>query len=650
MGSSMEGIQTAYQGFAKQNYTMLDNLKLGYGGTKGEMSRLLSDATKLTGVKYDISNLDDVYSAIHAVQGELGITGTTAKESAETFSGSLASMKAAFSNVLGGLSLGQDIQPALQALATTTSTFFINNFFPMVANVLKALPAAIVTFFQAAAPSFMAAGSNLLSNLGIGISGGMAGLMASISTTIAPIVESFKTVFGQIPVLFQTIMASLSPFIEMIAIAFTKLDFTGLQTLIAAIIPAITNAFTVMMGIVAPAIGMVVDSFVKMWNAAQPLIAVLATALMPVLQILGAFIGGVLKGILIGISSAFSAIGTVITFLTPVIAFLVNGFKAIVPALTTVATWVGFVIGFFGSLGGAGTSLKTMLTSAFTNIKNSISIAGSGISKVISVIKSVFNSLKGAGGSLKTVLSGAWNGIKSVISTVGGSIKAVINAIKSVFNGLKTTGSSLKSGLSSSFNGIKNVVSSVAGSIKGTIETIKTVFNGLKNIDISGAGSAIMNGFLGGLKKTYEGVKTFVGGIAGWIKDHKGPIDYDRKLLIPAGNAIMGGLNSSLADKFKDVKKTVSGMAGDLSGQFDVAPSSFEATKSIVYGMSASQAKSQMSASGNKTSKESEIIQLLREMKNLTVVLDDGTIVGKLAPALNRYLGNETSMAGRFGR
>ena len=125
MGTSMESIQYAYQGFAKQNYTMLDNLKLGYGGTKAEMERLLADATKLTGVEYDINNLNDVYNAIHAVQEELGITGTTARESAETFSGSLASMKSAFSNVLGGLSLGQDIQPALQALAETTSTFFL---------------------------------------------------------------------------------------------------------------------------------------------------------------------------------------------------------------------------------------------------------------------------------------------------------------------------------------------------------------------------------------------------------------------------------------------------------------------------------------------------------------------------------------------
>ena len=100
MGTSMELIQNAYQGFAKQNYTMLDNLKLGYGGTKTEMERLLKDAQKISGIEYDINNLSDVYNAIHVIQGELGITGTTAKEASETLQGSFASMKASWNNFL----------------------------------------------------------------------------------------------------------------------------------------------------------------------------------------------------------------------------------------------------------------------------------------------------------------------------------------------------------------------------------------------------------------------------------------------------------------------------------------------------------------------------------------------------------------------
>lgn len=140
MGTSMESIQNAYQGFAKQNYTMLDNLKLGYGGTKSEMERLLADAQKLTGVEYNIDNLSDVYEAIHVIQGDLDITGTTAKEAASTLSGSLASMKAAFTNVLGNLALGEDIIPSLAGLIGSVNTFLTGNLVPMVANVIKGLP------------------------------------------------------------------------------------------------------------------------------------------------------------------------------------------------------------------------------------------------------------------------------------------------------------------------------------------------------------------------------------------------------------------------------------------------------------------------------------------------------------------------------
>jgi len=649
MGSSMESIQNAYQGFAKQNYTMLDNLKLGYGGTKSEMERLLADATKLTGVKYDISNLDDVYSAIHAIQEEMGITGTTALEAAETFTGSLAAMKAAFSNVLGNLSLGQDMQPSLQALAETTSTFLFNNFLPMVGNILKALPSAFVTFFQAVGPLFVQAGTDLLNNLGIGISGGMGSLLTSAMATISPIIGAFKTAFGQLPVLFQTIVSAITPIISKIATAFTQLDFSGLQSLITAVVPAITNAFGVMMAIVGPAIDTVVNSFVKMWNAAQPLISVLAGALMPVLQVLGAFLGGVLKGVLMGISATFNTVTTVIGYLTPVISYLVDGFKSIVPALTSVAAWVGTVIGFFTSLGGSGNSLKSILTSSWSNIRSVVSSAGSGISKVVSVIRSVFSSLASSGGSLRSLLSSAWSGIRSVISSVGGSIGGIVNTIKSVFNSLRSTGSSLGSGVSSSWNRMSSVISNVAGRITGIVNRIKNIFNSLKNIDLSGAGSAIMNGFLGGLKSAYEGVKDFVGGIAGWIRENKGPIDYDRKLLIPAGEAIMGGLNESLSDKFKDVKSTVSGMANELANQFDVEPSNFEATNNVVYRLSANQSRVQTQNSYRRND-NAEIVSLLRELKNLTVVLDDGTVVGKLGPALNQYLGDEGNMDGRHRR
>ena len=140
MGTSMESIQNAYQGFAKQNYTMLDNLKLGYGGTKGEMERLLKDAQKITGVKYDISNLSDVYNAIHVIQGELDITGTTAKEASETFQGSMASMKSAWSNFLSGSGNVNQLVDAASAVVKNVSRIAQDAIPQVLGDIKQSLP------------------------------------------------------------------------------------------------------------------------------------------------------------------------------------------------------------------------------------------------------------------------------------------------------------------------------------------------------------------------------------------------------------------------------------------------------------------------------------------------------------------------------
>lgn len=140
MGTDIGSIQTAYQGFAKQNYTMLDNLKLGYGGTKSEMERLLADAKELSGVEYDIDNLGDVYSAIHVIQENLGLTGVAAEEASETFSGSLGAMKAAGENLLANLALGEDIGPALATLGESVQNFVLNNLLPMLGNIFEGIP------------------------------------------------------------------------------------------------------------------------------------------------------------------------------------------------------------------------------------------------------------------------------------------------------------------------------------------------------------------------------------------------------------------------------------------------------------------------------------------------------------------------------
>jgi phage-related protein len=192
MGTDMQDIQNAYQGFAKQNYTMLDNLKLGYGGTQAEMQRLLKDAEKISGVHYDLGNLADMYSAIHIIQTELGITGTTAKEATTTLTGSFASMGAAFQNVLGNLALGEDLQPSLEALTETARTYFVDNLLPLVANVVSGIPETIATL----APAILQTGTELVQNFTSGFAQGIPEFLASALPAVLSFTDELRENFG----------------------------------------------------------------------------------------------------------------------------------------------------------------------------------------------------------------------------------------------------------------------------------------------------------------------------------------------------------------------------------------------------------------------------------------------------------------------
>ena len=552
MGTDIESVQQTYQSLARGNYAMLDNLKLGYGGTKSEMERLMKDAEKLTGEHYTVGDFADTVKAIHAVQDSLGITGTTAKEAATTFSGSLASMKAAFTDVLGNLSSGEfDIGPSLNALAETTSTFFFGNFIPMVGRIITGLPGALVTFFNAAKDQIIPEIQKLFSadNLKIDFAGASIDV-SSILSRLQPVNTGIQTAFGQLPALFSTIASSVAPVIDTITTGFSKMNFSGIQVLISSIIPALQAGFNSFMTIAGPAIDKVVQSFTKLWNTAQPLIAIIASALAPAFQVLGSYLGGVFNGIMTSLSTTFDLLSSVIQFLTPVFKVLVDAFTACQPVISAIASGVGFIIGSFTNLSAVSEGLGSIMSSAWSNISNAIKTAASLIDSAISWIKTAFSGVGSAGEAVKNILSLAWMAIGDVIKTVknviSGAMSAAINA----------------------FNSFSSVVSNVGKSVKNVIDGIKKVFDSLRNIDLSGAGSAIMNGFLGGLKSSYENVKSFVSGIAGWIKDHKGPIEYDRVLLRPAGQAIMGGLNNSLTDGFKDVQGTVKGMAGAILSDF----------------------------------------------------------------------------------
>lgn len=222
MGTSMGDIQNAYQGFAKQNYTMLDNLKLGYGGTKGEMERLLADAQALTGIKYDIDSLSDVYEAIHVIQTELGITGTTAKEASTTISGSLNAMKSAWSNLVTGVaddnqdfdklvdnfveSVGVAAENMIPRVEVAISGIgkLIEKLFPVMVNSIPGLIDHVL-------PDLVQSGANIISSLVDGIKNNLPSITKSVLKVGSTIIQ---TLAGTLPDLIRIGLLLINSFLQ----------------------------------------------------------------------------------------------------------------------------------------------------------------------------------------------------------------------------------------------------------------------------------------------------------------------------------------------------------------------------------------------------------------------------------------------------
>jgi len=196
MGTPIESLQTAYQGFAKGQYQLLDNLKLGYGGTKEEMQRLLADAEAFSGVHYDIDNLGDVYAAIHVIQGELGLTGVAAAEAQTTLAGSFGAMKASWENVLAALTTGNGLDEALANLSTSFGAF-ASNVIGMLANLAPQLPDLVMGLVDVIidnAPEFIGAGVELIVKLGVGLIQAIPALIGRLPQIFSSIKNAFAGV------------------------------------------------------------------------------------------------------------------------------------------------------------------------------------------------------------------------------------------------------------------------------------------------------------------------------------------------------------------------------------------------------------------------------------------------------------------------
>ena len=311
MGTDMQSVQNAYQGFAKQNYTMLDNLKLGYGGTQAEMQRLLNDATRISGVKYDLGNLADMYSAIHIIQQEMDITGTTAREAATTLTGSFASMKAAAENVLGNWSTGADLTQPLQALADTAQTFLVGNLLPMVGNVLTGIPQIVsglvpqvMQTLYTIVPQALQAGTEMLTSLAQGFAQGIP--------------EFLSTALPQLLSFTDELRANAGSFVDAGLNLITQLAnglIAGLPDLIAYVPDIVINICGIindnMPKIISTGVELIAQLVVGIAKAVPALLANWQKILQAVLSVISAVnwlnIG---KSILTGVANGVKSMGT----------------------------------------------------------------------------------------------------------------------------------------------------------------------------------------------------------------------------------------------------------------------------------------------------------------------------------------------------
>jgi pblA len=806
MGTSMESIQMAYQGFAKQNYTMLDNLKLGYGGTKQEMERLLNDAQKLTGVKYDINNLSDVYNAIHAIQENLDITGTTAKEAASTFSGSFESMKAAAQNVLGKLALGENILPSLHALLKTTSTFLFDNFLPMVGNIFSGLGLVLTEGISQIASQLFgdAFGSAVFDQLArvtgifetffdmifgslskqdnidilntIGFSEDAATQIVNIADNIRVTFENIGSVIGNVGSIVADFVGDLLGIkdgeqgVNLLGFAFEAL--TGILKEASGILNEVTKFFKenqlaadlLKSAVVALGIGLPVVKFTKfvqglgglpgILTIAKTAISGFATSAMAAIssiplvgwiaaavaalawfftqtetgqQIWSSFVDwikeawqgiadffvGIWSGISEGASTLWDGVVTtwnayieslkamwnavatffsdlwvsiqeaasvawtaitmvVMAIVQPFIDGFMNVWNNISDGLTQI--WEGIKMIFQGAwefiksifLGailiiidlvtGNFNQLGADLSLIWEGIKNGVSMIWEGIKTYFSgVVDVIVGYATGAFENFSNVLSTVWEFIKSaasatwewIKSTVTSLITGLVQGAQSIWDGFMNFLSSLwesiksaavngwnalKSGVISIINGLiqgaQNAWDSMSNAVSNLISNVTGFFNQLWNIDLFAAGQAILQGFLNGLQSMWSSVTNFVGGIADWIRDHKGPIEYDRKLLIPAGTAIMKGLDEGLQERFKGVKQTVGGMAGEIADVFSGDNLDLNSSASVTKSLEAQLAmpSAQFEAHESKTVSEIAIMRASME-KILTAILEKSSDV-----------------------
>ena len=457
MGTPIESIQQAYQSFARGQYTLLDNLKLGYGGTKGEMERLLADAEKLTGVKYNIDNLGDVYDAIHVIQEDLHLTGVAAAEAEGTFTGSLASMKAAAENLMANLALGEDIGDSLAVLQTSFESFFNNNLLPMIGNIFSQVPTLIS---EAMGPALSGAFS--------GIADGLNFVAENSQTIVGTAVEFVTTLSDSIatnapellPAAADAILSTLTSLLDNV----DKLTAAG-ETLLDGLIDGMINAE----GVMAEKMPLLVT---KMGEA----LIINAPKMLNMGKIFqGHFIDG-MKEKIIEYAAGGGSIGDLIAPITEEIAAhrdeLINSGRSVIAHITG-----GMSENFIMLFQVGGELIDKLAQKLGTDIAAKIPEEGKTV--IVKFINEIRNRISEVINAAKEIINGVATGIKSGISNVVAAAAELVTKLKDKISngGWIEAGKAIITGL---ISGVKSMgesfIQAIVSLCSGALDAIKKFF------------------------------------------------------------------------------------------------------------------------------------------------------------------------------
>lgn len=482
MGTDMESIKNAYQGFAKQNYTMLDNLKLGYGGTQEEMKRLLSDAEKLTGQRYDISSFADITQAIHAIQTQMDITGTTAKEASTTISGSWGSLKAAFQNVLVGLTTGGDMfDQSLDALINTAVTFG-QNIIPAIKGALSGVGYLI----EGLAPVIGETIPPLINDLAPTLANSAVSLISSLVNGLTQNATQFSECLSNMIIVA---VAGISTVVPQLLDAASKIVSNLMQGLTNSMPQIVNGAVTLVEGLVN---GLVNNIPLLIMGAVQ-LVASLANGLIENLpRIIDAGVN-LITGI---ISASYSMMPQIIQTGVQLVVNLAVGLVRAIPQLIAALPRItGAIVKGFKSVNWFDLGLQ-LIKSIWEGIKSIGSEMWNGVKEktselwggVKNVVSEKLNNIKSAydahGGGLKGATFAAIEGVKEYYRTgydainqlTGGKLGEVVNAVGEKMEVVKGK-------FSEAFGNVKNTVMTIFENIKnGITEKISAAVNKVKEI------------------------------------------------------------------------------------------------------------------------------------------------------------------------